>query len=100
MILIYFDKNLKSSEENLSNFIKVRKAFYGDEIYGVDTLDKLKVLISLYHKTGEYYYIISSGSGAEELLKQNITIAKELWILLYIVLIKKSICIILAEKYP
>ena len=71
MILIYFDKNLKSSEENLSNFIKVRKAFYGDEIYGVDTLDKLKVLISLYHKTGEYYYIISSGSGAEELLKSE-----------------------------
>ena len=47
MILIYFDKNLKSSEENLSNFIKIRKAFYGDEIYGVDTLDKLKILISL-----------------------------------------------------
>ena len=69
MILIYFDKNLKSDEENLPNFIKVRKTFYGDEIYGVDTFEKLKALISLYHKTGEYYYIISSGSGADELLK-------------------------------
>ena len=71
MILIYYDKNLKSSKENLPNFIQVRKAFYGDEIYGVDTLDKLKVLISIFHKTGEYYYIISSGSGAEELLKSE-----------------------------
>ena len=71
MILIYYDQNLKSTTEILLNFIKVRKVFYGDEIYGVDTLDKLKVLISLFHKTGEYYYIISSGSGAEELLKSE-----------------------------
>ena len=71
MILIYYDKTLKTSRENLPNFIQVRKAFYGDEIYGVDTLDKLKALISLFHKTGEYYYIISSGSGAEELLKSE-----------------------------
>ena len=71
MILIYYDKTLKTSRENLPNFIQVRKAFYGDEIYGVDTLDKLKVLISLFHKTGEYYYIISSGSGAEELIKSE-----------------------------
>ena len=71
MILIYYDKDLKSTRENLPNFIQVRKAFYGDEIYGVDTLDKLKALISLFHKTGEYYYIISSGRGAEELIKSE-----------------------------
>ena len=71
MILIYFDKALKNDEENLPNFIRVRKAFYGNEIYGVDTLDKLKFLISLFHKKEEYYYIISSGSGADELIKSG-----------------------------
>ena len=65
--LIYYDKDLKDSNENLPNFIKIRKNFYGNEIYGVNTLDKLKYLISLFHKTGEYYFIISSGRGAEEL---------------------------------
>ena len=68
MIIIYYDKSLKSQKENLFNFIKLRKTFYGNEIYGVDTFDKFKYLISLFCKLNNYYYIISSGSCAKEYL--------------------------------
>ena len=64
MIIIYFDNNLKTREENIYNFILVRKVFYGNEIYGVDTMEKFKYLLSLFGKTNEYYYLITSGSGA------------------------------------
>jgi hypothetical protein len=64
MIIIYYDKNLKKSEEKLNNFIKLRESFYGNEIYGVDTFDKFKFLIILFKKTYQNYYIISSGSCA------------------------------------
>ena len=67
MILIYYDKNLKD-HENIRNFIKIREAFFGSEIYGVDTFDKFKYLISLFSKMGQYYYIISSGTCAKEIL--------------------------------
>ena len=43
MIIIYYDKSLKSQKENLFNFIKLRKTFYGNEIYGVDTLINLNI---------------------------------------------------------
>lgn len=71
MIIIYYDRQLKSSEENMYNFIKLRKTFYGNEIYGVDTLDKFKYLLSLFHKTSQSYYIIVSGSGAKELFNSG-----------------------------
>ena len=71
MIIIYYDKNLKNSNENINNIIKLRKAFYGNEIYGVDTLDNLKFLIKLFKKTNQNYYIISSGSGAKEFLSSG-----------------------------
>ena len=71
MIIIYFDKNLKKEEENINNFIKLRETFYGNEVYGVDTLDKFKYLISLFGKLNSYYYLITSGGGAEEFLNSG-----------------------------
>jgi len=66
MIIIYYDRQLKSSDENIDNFIKLRKTFYGNEIYGVYEFDKFKYLLSLFLKTCQSYYIILSGSGAKE----------------------------------
>ena len=71
MIIIYYDKNLKKSKENLNNFIKLRESFYGNEIYGVDTFDKFKFLIILFKKTNQNYYIISSGSCAKEFISSG-----------------------------
>ena len=71
MIIIYYDRQLKSSEENIYNFIQLRKTFYGNEIYGVDTFDKFKYLLSLFLKTCQSYYIIVSGSGAKEFFKSG-----------------------------
>jgi len=71
MIIIYFDKNLKKSIENQIYFIEIRKTFYGNEIYGADTTDKFNYLLSLFRKTQGNYYIISSGSGAEEFVNSE-----------------------------
>lgn len=70
MIIIYYDKNLKN-EENMGNFIQLREALYGEEVYGVNTFDKFKYLISLFSKTNQNYYIISSGSCAKEFLSSE-----------------------------
>jgi hypothetical protein len=43
-----------------------RKSFYGNEIYGVDTFDKFNYLLSLFSKTNQNFYIISSGSCVKE----------------------------------
>ena len=66
MIIIYYDKKFKSSNENLVNYIELRKSFYGNEIYGVDKFDKFKYLLSLFSKTNQNFYIISSGSCVKE----------------------------------
>lgn len=71
MIIIYFDKNLKKARENQLNFIKLRETFYGNEIYGVKSFDEFKYLISLFGKNNDNYYIITSGSDAEEFLNSE-----------------------------
>ena len=68
MIIIYYDKNLKTSKENISNFTILRRTFYGNEIYGIDTFEKFKYLLSLFKKTSQNFYLISSGSSTKEFL--------------------------------
>jgi len=65
MIIVYYDRQLKSSEENINNFTKLRKAFYENEIYGVDTYENFIYLLSLFDRKSQNYYIIASGSVAK-----------------------------------
>ena len=47
------------------------KNFYGNEIYGVDTFEKFKFILNLFHKTNQNFYLISSGSGTKEFMSSG-----------------------------
>jgi hypothetical protein len=68
MIIIFYNKYLKEEEEDISNFIKLRQSFYGNEVYGVEDFEKFKFLITLFGKQQQNYYLVLSGSASKEFL--------------------------------
>ena len=51
MIIIFYNKYLKEEEEDISNFIKLRQSFYGNEVYGVEDFEKFKFFNNFIWKT-------------------------------------------------
>ena len=68
MIIIFYNKYLKEEKEDISNFIKLRQSFYGNEVYGVEDFEKFKFLITLFGKQQQNYYLVLSGSASKEFL--------------------------------
>jgi len=68
MIIVDYDRQLKSSEENINNITKLKKAFYGNEIYGIDIYENFIYLLSLFDRNDQNYYFIALGFEAKEFI--------------------------------